>query len=87
MTPRMRTVLDAIENFWGAHGYAPSMDEIAEMVGAKSRSTVHRLCRALRSRGYVWMQSGKKRSIRSRRAVVEGREVVLPNSVIQADEI
>lgn len=41
MTPKDKEVLEAIINYIQEHGYAPTFDEIGEMTGMYSKSTVY----------------------------------------------
>ena len=64
LTPRQKQCLDFISAFWVEHGYAPSFGEIAEALGAKSRSSVTPLVSKLEGRGYIERTPYLARSIR-----------------------
>jgi SOS-response transcriptional repressor LexA len=53
LTKRQSMTLDFIRAFDRQHGYAPSYREIADAIGLKGRSGVHRLIVALEERGFI----------------------------------
>lgn len=53
MTERRARVLEAIRQYYAAHGYPPTIREIGRMVGLRSTSTVHTHVRALLDLGYL----------------------------------
>ena len=53
MTLRQKEALDFIRGFWGQNGYAPSYDQIAEAMGIRSKSGVHRVVTCLVDRGWL----------------------------------
>lgn len=63
MTPRMREVYDFVDAFIRQNGFSPSYEEIGEAVGVGSRSTIHRVIKALAERGHIRMLKGRSRSI------------------------
>ena len=64
MTYRQKEALDFIKGFWGQNGFAPSYDQIAEAMGIKSKSGVHRVITCLVERGLVVREPHKARSVR-----------------------
>lgn len=56
-------ILKAIEQFVEEHGYAPTVRDIARMVGASSTSHVHYYLRRLRESGRVDWVDGKSRTL------------------------
>jgi len=64
MTPRQRQCLDAISAYWAKYGGSPSFDDLRIALGAKSRSSVTPLIRALEGRGYIERIPNLARSIR-----------------------
>jgi repressor LexA len=64
MTYRQKEALDFIKDFWGQNGFAPSYDQIAEAMGIKSKSGVHRVITCLVERGWVVREPHKARSVR-----------------------
>lgn len=64
MTYRQKEALDFIKGFWGQNGFAPSYDQIAEAMGIKSKSGVHRVITCLVQRGWVIREPHKARSVR-----------------------
>ena len=57
-------VLRAIVDFKALHIVSPTLEEIGETIGIKSRSTVWKHVGALIQKGYVTIDPGKRRSIR-----------------------
>jgi|TARA_R100000789_G_scaffold98626_1_gene102922 SOS-response transcriptional repressor LexA len=53
MTPRQKECFDFISGFWDEKGYAPSYDEIAEALGAKSKASIAGLVSKLEERGFI----------------------------------
>ena len=47
MTPKERQVLDYIEAFLADHRFAPSIQEIADHMGLKSKAGAHRMVKSL----------------------------------------
>lgn len=64
MTLRQKEALDFIRGFWGQNGYAPSYDQIAEAMGIRSKSGVHRVVTCLVDRGWLVREPHKARSVR-----------------------
>ena len=62
MTPRQRSVLDYIEDYWEKHDYGPSYRDIAEWLGI-SPSATFRIVNILGKRGILHVQHGKARAI------------------------
>jgi SOS-response transcriptional repressor LexA len=58
LTPRQADCARAIEDLTARLGYTPSLDELRQALGLKSRSNVHRLVAKLRERG--WLEPAKK---------------------------
>ena len=65
LPPRQRATLDSIEAYWREHGVAPSLGDLARILGV-SRPTAHDHVRALRRKGYIDARDGVPRSWRSR---------------------
>jgi len=53
LTPKQRECLDLIGERMAADGVCPSYQEMADALGLKAKSGVHRLIDALEYRGYV----------------------------------
>jgi|APSaa5957512535_1039671.scaffolds.fasta_scaffold219415_1 repressor LexA len=64
MTPRQKKCLDFIGDFWANEGYAPSYEEIAKGLKAKSKSSVSSLVKTLEQRGYLERIPHHARSIK-----------------------
>lgn len=63
LTPHQRRALDALQHF-AAEGHAPSLDELAQALGLRSRGSLHKHIRALETAGYVQAARGRHRGIR-----------------------
>ncbi len=63
LTPKQQQIYDYILAFTDAHGYPPSVREIAEAVELKSPSTVHFHLKGLREAGLISQAEGKTRAI------------------------
>ncbi len=70
MTKRQRQVLESIRSFIERHGYSPSFQEMANMLGLSSVATVHKHITNLERKGLI-----RKRWNRSRSVEVVAREV------------
>jgi repressor LexA len=64
LSPKLIQTFDFIKQFIEANSYAPTMAEIAEGIGIKSRGVVHRYVQALAEEGFVSLIPGKRRNIR-----------------------
>lgn len=60
----MDGILTFVETFRAGHAYGPSYQEIAESVGIRSKSDVHRYVHRLRRRGLIDWDDGIARTIR-----------------------
>ncbi|WP_018880681.1 transcriptional repressor LexA [Thioalkalivibrio sp. ALE30] len=63
LTPHQRSVLEALQRF-AAEGHAPSLEELAQALGLRSRGSLHKHIRALEAAGYVQPARGRHRGIR-----------------------
>ncbi|PVE25487.1 hypothetical protein DC522_05780 [Microvirga sp. KLBC 81] len=63
MTPKQKECRDFIRRYISEHGASPSFDEIADGLGLRSKSGVHRLVHALVERGHVTIVENRKRTI------------------------
>jgi len=63
LTPQMKSVLDCIIRYTAARGYSPTFQEIADALGIRAKSAVHRRVHALKERGYIDLVPDKNRSI------------------------
>ena len=62
MTKRQAAALAFIEQFWKEHGYAPCYGEIAEAIGVRSKSGVHRIVHSLQEQKRIKLRPGRHRS-------------------------
>ena len=83
LSPPQRACMDAIERYVAEHRCAPSYEEIAALIGRKSKSAAYRLVGELKQRGYVTTALGKERSLEivAHPATHGSRAFVLPSSV------
>lgn len=63
MTPKMRVVLNIIRAAIEKDGVAPTYAEIAEQIGCRSKSEVHRVIRSLEDLGMIDREPGRARAI------------------------
>lgn len=78
LTPRLRDCFTAIEAHIAAHGCAPSLDELKDAIGLKSKGHVIRMVENLEARGWITHQPGKQRTI----AIVPGVTTGAPSYVL-----
>jgi len=64
LSKRQQDTLDFIRGYFSRKGESPSLAEIAEGTGIRSRSAVHRHVQALIDAGYIELVPGRKRGIR-----------------------
>jgi repressor LexA len=64
MTPKQKMALEFIKAYMEVKGYPPSYRNIAEGLGIRSKSNVHRLVHALREQGLLDLQPHKIRSLK-----------------------
>lgn len=60
---RQRQILEFIQQFIQANGYAPTLKQIAQAIGVSSLATVHEHLAALEAKGLIRKQSGRNRSV------------------------
>ena len=53
LTAQQNRVLQVIREHLAEHGHAPTLEEIGQVVGVRSRGAVHRLVQALIDKGYL----------------------------------
>jgi repressor LexA len=63
LTRRQKQVLDYLESYIGAHGYAPSFEEIASHFTFSSLATVHEHLTNIERKGYIRRAPNESRSI------------------------
>ena len=64
MTEKQAYIFQIIDEWWKAHGFAPSIDDIMEITGDKGRGNVHRTMKKLVELGHCKMLPNRARSIR-----------------------
>jgi repressor LexA len=63
LTKIQKEILDYLDNFIARHGYAPSMEEIADQFGYNSLATVHKHLENLRKKNVIRRKPNSSRSI------------------------
>jgi repressor LexA len=63
LTKRQKEILDHVDGYIEAHGYAPSFEEIARAFGYSSLATVHEHLTNLERKGYIRKAYNESRSI------------------------
>jgi repressor LexA len=63
LTAKQKDLLLLLHRWVGAHGTAPSYEEMATEIGLRSKSGVHRLVAALEERGYILRLPGRARAV------------------------
>ncbi len=64
MLPNEQRVLDIIRSYISAHGYAPTMAEIARLAGYRARSQVHGYVNSLIEQGHLIREPRARRGLR-----------------------
>ncbi|WP_249901799.1 hypothetical protein [Paenibacillus sp. PK3_47] len=64
LTNRQSETLELIKGFIDQNGYAPSVSELTNLLGIKSRSTAHSLVRQLIRKGYLTKTDKEVRTLR-----------------------
>lgn len=86
-TPRQLQVLEYIESFTREHGYAPSLEEIAQYMGFSSISNAHQHVSALIRRGHLRRDPSRPRSLEIVRQTDDFRELPLLGYVAAGEPI
>lgn len=63
LTNKQAQCLDIIESYWAEKRSCPSYTEMAQLLGLKSKSSIHRLVTALERRGFIRREAFSARSI------------------------
>lgn len=63
LTPGQRKALDFIKDYLSREGFAPSLAEIAEGLGTRSRGSMHKQVQALAAAGVIRLIPGRQRGI------------------------
>jgi repressor LexA len=63
LTRRQHEVLTFVRDYIGAHGYAPTLEEIATARGYRSLSTVYEHLHNLERKGYLARRFNEERSL------------------------
>ena len=64
MTPAQKEIFLVIDEWWKAHGFGPSIDDVMYITGEKGRGNVARKMKHLVKLGIWKGMAGKARSIR-----------------------
>ncbi len=71
LTIKQKIVLEAIDYFISENGYPPTLQEICNLIGNKSKSTVFNKLMQLEEKGYISTKNGKARTIKILKDVEE----------------
>jgi repressor LexA len=63
LTPAQHRTLDFIRQYYGQHGFAPTLAEITLGLGISSRGSMHKQVQALAEAGAIRLIPGRKRGI------------------------
>ena len=63
LTPRQMEVYNLIKDYINANGFAPSYEEIKQLMGSRSKAHVHAFVHQLIRRGWIGRGNGRNRSI------------------------
>ena len=63
LTPRQMEVYNLIKDYINANGFAPSYEEIKQLMGSRSKAHVHAFVHQLINRGWIGRGNGRNRSI------------------------
>lgn len=77
LTPKQRTVLEFIRNFFASSGYAPTIAEICQGLGLSSTATVHKHLKNLVNKGYIDSLPGRSRGL-TMKPVTRERSLEIP---------
>lgn len=64
LTSRQRETLEVIRRFTSEHGYPPTLQELAGLMGMKAKSAAHRMVKILVREGCLEKDPKKARAIR-----------------------
>ena len=70
LTPKQAETCAVIEAYVARHGHAPTLEEIGQALGIRSKGAVHRLVQVLVEKGYVIRESPGWRGLRPAAQVV-----------------
>jgi len=74
LTPKQRQSYQFILSYLAEHGYAPSLEEIRQALGSRSRTSAFNHVRGLETAGLIRLAGGRKRNIE----LVEAPGTTLP---------
>ena len=63
LTPRQLEVYNLIKDYIEANSFAPSYEEIKQLMGSRSKAHVHAFVHQLINRGWIGRGNGRNRSI------------------------
>ena len=63
LTPRQMEVYNLIKDYIKANNFAPSYEEIKQLMGSRSKAHVHAFVHQLINRGWIGRGNGRNRSI------------------------
>jgi repressor LexA len=63
LTRKQLDLYESMKAYKDRNGIMPSYDEMADMIGLKSKSGIHRMILALEDRGAIYRRAGRARAI------------------------
>lgn len=81
LTVKQKNILDFITSFSRKHGYAPSLEEIAEHFNLNAISTVHHHVKALKTKGYLKKEDNQPRGITPLKDKKDVKEIALLGTI------
>lgn len=83
LPPKQRDVLEQLVQFVHAHQYPPSIQQLCELCGVSSTSTIHHHISALKKKGFIHWNPTEKRAITIREDI---RDAIIPPDTLNLDK-
>ena len=83
LPPKQRDVLEQLVQFIHEHQYPPSIQQLCELCGVSSTSTIHHHISALKKKGFIHWNPTEKRAITIREDI---RDALIPPDVLNLDK-
>lgn len=71
LTIKQKILLEAIEYFINENGYSPTIQELCDLTGDKSKNALFNKLMQLEEKGYISTKNGKARTIKILKDVKE----------------
>lgn len=85
LTRKQKEVLDFVEQYRRAHGYAPTLREIGEALGLSSVATVYQHLKSLEAKGLIRREGGRARQMELT-SRPDGYETSFASAPLEPDE-